>query len=153
MTSSTVGLIFLILYFLYLNGSNWRNLIKLGLISTLEFQTNQCLSSLFWALVVDQYCLAKITLWTLQTIYNIPMKENLSTSANTIKICGGPGLRPGGVQFFHIIKGAGKLKTTIKICGGPLCSGVSWSNSNGVECSVARILVSSTNGHTNTTAE
>jgi len=33
----TGGLIFLILYFLYLDGSNWWNLIKLGLISTLEF--------------------------------------------------------------------------------------------------------------------
>jgi len=27
MSNSTVGLIFLILYFLYLNGSNWQNLI------------------------------------------------------------------------------------------------------------------------------
>jgi len=91
MRSSTVGLIFLILYFLYLDGSNWRNLIKLGLISTLEFQMNRCIRSHFWALVVDQYCRAKITLWTLQTIYNIPIKENLSTPwADTIKICGGP---------------------------------------------------------------
>jgi len=54
MTSSTVGLIFLILYFLYLNGSNWRNLIKLGLISTLESQTKPCLCSHLQALVVDQ---------------------------------------------------------------------------------------------------
>jgi hypothetical protein len=84
MTSSTVGLIFLILYFLYLDGSNWRNLIKLGLISTWEFQTNQCLRSHFWALVVDQYWRAKITLWTLQTIYNIPMKENLSATWATV---------------------------------------------------------------------
>jgi len=125
MTSSTVGLIFLILYFLYLDGSNWRNLIKLGLISTLEFQTNQCLCSHFWALVVDQYCRAKITLWTSQTIYNIRMKENLSTS----------------------------WATSILICGGTLCSSISWSNSNGVECSVSRVVVTSTDGDSNTTIQ
>jgi len=40
------------------------------------------------------------------------MKENLSTTwANTINICGGPGFRPGDVQFFHIYKGLGKLNT------------------------------------------
>jgi len=40
------------------------------------------------------------------------MKENLSTTwANAIKICGGRGLRPGGVQFFHIIKRLAKLNT------------------------------------------
>jgi len=37
-----------------------------------------CLRSHFRALVVDQYWWAKITLWTSQTIYNIPMKENLA---------------------------------------------------------------------------
>jgi len=72
MASSTVGLIFLILYFLYFDGSNWWNLIKLGLISTLEFQTKWCLHSHFWALAVGQYCQAKITVCTLQTIYNMP---------------------------------------------------------------------------------
>jgi len=86
--------------------------MKLGLISTLEFQTNQCLCSHFWALVVDQYCQAKITLWTLQTIYNIPMKENLSTPwANTILICGGHGLRPWVFSFSTLLRGLAKLNT------------------------------------------
>jgi len=39
---------------LYLNGSNWWNLIKLGLISTLESQTKPYLCSHFWALAVGQ---------------------------------------------------------------------------------------------------
>jgi hypothetical protein len=102
-----VGFIFLILYFLYLDGSNWQNLIELGLILTLEFQTKLCLHSHFQALVVDQYWWAKITLWTLQTIsYNIPMKENLSTTwPPHINIAAAAVSYLGGVQLL-------KLKTS-----------------------------------------
>jgi len=111
MTSSTVGLIFLILYFLYLDGSNWKNLIKLGLISTLEFQTD--------------VSAATFGPWLLTSIAKQRSHSGLcrpSIIYQSKKIYPHPGLilylyveakvsGLGGLPLFHIYKGQVKWKT------------------------------------------